>query len=61
MAVQIHTSIFKMNVAIPIIMSFKIFKGNSYCGAAEMNPTSIHEYAGSIPELAQWVKGPALP
>ena len=29
--------------------------GSSHCGSAVMNPTSIHEDAGSIPDFTQWV------
>ena len=33
---------------------------SSYLSSEVRNPTSIHEHGGSIPGLAQWVKGHGL-
>ena len=35
-------------------------KWSSHCGSMETNPTSIHEYADSIPGVAQWVRASSL-
>ena len=37
------------------------FIGRSHCGSVEMNPIRNYEVVGLIPDLAQWVKDPALP
>ena len=35
---------------------FSKSKGNSHCGATEMNLTGVHEDVGFIPGLVQWVR-----
>ena len=39
----------------------KDFLRNSHFRSSVMNPTSIHEDAGSIPGLTQWVNDAVLP
>ena len=41
--------------------SIEVIYRSSHRGSGETNLTSIHEDTSSIPDLAQWVKDPALP
>ena len=40
---------------------YKYHMRHSHCGSVETNLTSIHEEAGLIPGLIQWVNDPVLP
>ena len=56
-AANIHCT----TVETPIILYFKtVIYQSSPCGPMIINQASIHEDAGSIPGLTQWVKDPML-
>ena len=45
----------------PGVLFETLHRWSSHCGTEETNPTSIHEDAGLISGLAQWVRVLALP
>ena len=51
-----------LNWQYVLFTAFKnLCSGSSHCGSEEMDLTSIHEDAVSIPGLAQWVEDLVLP
>ena len=40
---------------IPILIKISLCR-ISHCGAAEMNPASLHKDVGLLPGLTQWVR-----
>ena len=43
-----------------ILYHQKVENQSLHCGSAVMNPSNIHEDAGSIPGLTPWVKDPVV-
>ena len=49
-----------ISLGCKIICCKRLWYRSSHCGSAEVNLTSIHEDAGSIPGLTWWVRDLAL-